>query len=172
MITEVIEVVGDFMESGGNVLWAICAVTFGMWAMIIERQWYFHFVYPKDLEQTLEKWNARTDHVSWSAHQIRRKMISELSEKLNVTLSQIRTLVALCPLFGLLGTVSGMITVFDVMALAGNGNPRAMASGVSMATIPTMAGMVAALSGLYFIQQLERFAQMEAQKAADHLIYE
>jgi biopolymer transport protein ExbB len=172
VIAGIIEVVGDFMESGGDVLWAICAVTFWMWAMIIEREWYFHLVYPKDLAKTLEQWNARSDHVSWYAHQIRRRMISELSEKLNQSLSQIKTVVALCPLFGLLGTVSGMIQVFDVMALAGNGNPRAMASGVSMATIPTMAGMVAALSGLYFIHQLERFAQMESQKAADHLVYE
>jgi biopolymer transport protein ExbB len=47
-----------------------------------------------------------------------------------------------------------------------------MASGVSMATIPTMAGMVAALSGLYFINQLERFARIETQRAADHLVHE
>jgi biopolymer transport protein ExbB len=46
--------------------------------------------------------------------------------------------------------VTGMISVFDVMAMTGTGNARLMASGISMATIPTMAGMVAALSGLYF----------------------
>jgi len=43
-----------------------------------------------------------------------------------------------------------MIAVFDVMALTGTGYARLMASGISMATIPTMAGMVTALSGLYF----------------------
>ncbi len=172
MITGVIEVVGDFMELGGGVLWVICAVTFTMWALILEREWYFHLVYPKDLHAALVEWNARTDRVSWHAKQIRRRMISELGEKLVHALQQIKTLVALCPLLGLLGTVTGMIQVFDVMALAGNGNPRAMASGVSMATIPTMAGMVAALSGLYFIHQLERFAKTEVQRAADHLSYE
>jgi biopolymer transport protein ExbB len=171
-LTQIIEVVGDFMESGGDVLWVITGVTFLMWAMILERQWYFNLVYPKNLEQTMAAWNARTDHVSWYARQIRRRMIGELSEKLDHGLLQIKTLVALCPLLGLLGTVTGMIQVFDVMALAGNGNPRAMASGVSMATIPTMAGMVAALSGLYFIHQLERFARMEAQRASDNLSYE
>lgn len=172
MIGGIFEVVGDFMESGGTVLWVICFVTFLMWGMILEREWYFHLIYPKDVAATLKKWNARADHSSWNAHQIRRGMISELREKLEHTLLQIKTLVALCPLLGLLGTVTGMIRVFDVMALAGNGNPRAMASGVSLATIPTMAGMVAALSGLYFIHQLERFAQMETQRAADHLSYE
>jgi biopolymer transport protein ExbB len=69
---------------------------------------------------------------------------------LNQNISKIKVLVALCPLLGLLGTVTGMISVFDVMAMTGTGNARLMASGISMATIPTMAGMVAALSGLYF----------------------
>ncbi len=76
---------------------------------------------------------------------------------------------ALCPLLGLLGTVTGMIEVFDVMAIAGSGNPRAMASGVSRATIPTMAGMVAALSGLIFSVQLERRSKSEASRIADQL---
>ena len=102
--------------------------------------------------------------------QIRRQLIGELREKLVHALLQIKTLVALCPLLGLLGTVTGMIQVFDVMALAGNGNARAMASGVSLATIPTMAGMVAALSGLYFSHQLDRFVKIEVQRASDHLI--
>lgn len=172
MIAEAIEVVGDFMESGGDVLWAIFTVTLVMWVFIIEREWYFHFVYKNDLAQVLETWEARGDRVSWYAKQIRRRMISELSEKLHHSLPQIKTLVALCPLLGLMGTVTGMIRVFDVMALAGNSNPRAMASGVSMATIPTMAGMVAALSGLYFIHQLEQFANNETQKAADNLVHD
>ena len=40
-----------------------------------------------------------------------------------------------------------MISVFDAMATQG-GNARSMAAGVSMATIPTMSGMIASLSGL------------------------
>jgi biopolymer transport protein ExbB len=84
-------------------------------------------------------------------------------------LTMIKTLVALCPLLGLLGTVTGMIEVFDVMAIAGSGNARAMASGVSRATIPTMAGMVAALSGLILSVQLERYARDETQRVADSL---
>jgi biopolymer transport protein ExbB len=59
--------------------------------------------------------------------------------------------------------------VFDVMAIAGSGNTRGMASGVSKATLPTMAGMVAALSGMLFSIQLERFADDEAARVADSL---
>ena len=50
-----------------------------------------------------------------------------------IRLRRIRALVALCPMLGLLGTVTGMIEVFDVMAIAGSGNARGMAAGVSKA---------------------------------------
>ena len=87
------------------------------------------------------------------------------------SLPVIRSLVAVCPLLGLLGTVTGMIEVFDVMAIAGAGNARAMAAGGSKATIPTMAGMVAALSGLAVSAQLDRFARDRTQRLADHLVH-
>jgi biopolymer transport protein ExbB len=65
-----------------------------------------------------------------------------------------------------------MIEVFDVMAISGQGNLRAMAAGVSKATIPTMAGMVAALSGFILSVQLERFARRESILVGDRLTYE
>jgi biopolymer transport protein ExbB len=57
-------------------------------------------------------------------------------------------------MIGLLGTVYGMIEVFEVLSFLGTGNPRAMSSGVAKATIPTMASMVITLFGLYFRQDL------------------
>ena len=56
-----------------------------------------------------------------------------------------------CAFVGLLGTVTGMIEVLQVMACNGGGDARAMAGGVSKATLPTMAGMVVALSGFVSI---------------------
>ena len=108
------------------------------------------------------------DHASWNSKQIRRVLISDLTSNLNWGLGTIGTLVALCPMLGLLGTVTGMIEVFDVMA-AGGGNTRGMAAGVSKATLPTMAGMVAAISGMLFHIQLERFAADASERVADHL---
>ena len=63
-------------------------------------------------------------------------------------------LIGMCPMIGLLGTVYGMIEVFEVLSFLGTGNPRAMSSGVAKATIPTMASMVITLFGLYFRQDL------------------
>ena len=60
----------------------------------------------------------------------------------------IQTLIALCPVLGLLGTVTGMIEVFDVVSFFGTGNARALASGITMATLPTMTGMAISIVGL------------------------
>jgi biopolymer transport protein ExbB len=159
----------DFLEAGGEVLVAILFVTFLMWTLIAERYWYLRRAQGKTAARVIDQWRARADRSSWHARQIRQALISRVSRELNRTIPTIKTLVALCPLLGLLGTVTGMIQVFDVMAIAGSGNPRAMASGVSRATIPTMAGMVAALSGFVFTVPLQRRAQREAGRVADRL---
>jgi len=113
--------------------------------------------------------DARQDTTSWYAHRIREAWISEASEKLDQRMLLIKTLVAVCPLIGLLGTVTGMISVFETMANQGTGNARLMASGISMATIPTMAGMVAALSGVFFSSRLETKAKMVKAKLIDSM---
>jgi len=84
-----------------------------------------------------------------------------MRERTEMFLPMIKTLVSLCPLLGLLGTVTGMIQVFDVMAVSGTSNARSMAAGVSMATVPTMAGMVAALSGVFASTWLNRKSARE-----------
>ena len=148
-LVEALSSIRDFMEAGGSVLWLIAVLVFFMWGMIFERIWYFshgHNVYVKTLA---EKWNTRKDKTSWHALQIREKLISEAKIQINKNMTMIQTCVMLAPLFGLLGTVTGMIEVFQVMAFNGGGDARAMAGGVSKANLPTMAGMVVALSGVF-----------------------
>jgi len=161
-----------FLETGGDVLLVIGAVTVVMWTLMLERFYYFYQVFPSAADDVQQKWDSRTDHSSWNAHQVRRLLVSQLRMQLEAGLPYIRVLVALCPLLGLLGTVTGMIEVFDVMAVAGSGNAKAMAGGVSKATIPTMAGMVAALSGLILSARLEQFAADEGDRLADRLAIE
>lgn len=157
-----------FMEQGGNVLWAILAVTFLMWTLIFERFWYFQSEHKRLVREAAERWESRPERRSWSAHQIREAIISEASDRIVGSLPLIQTCVALCPLLGLLGTVTGMIAVFDAMATQG-GNARSMAAGVSMATIPTMSGMVASLSGVVGSTILKRKIDYETELFQDHL---
>lgn len=165
----VLESVRDFMEAGGPVLWIILVTAFLMWILIIERYWFIRLTYPSLVKVAGKNWDDRKDHHTWYAHRIREELISRISVQLHRGLIMLNTLVALCPLMGLLGTVFGMVQVFDVMAITGSGNARLMASGISMATIPTMAGMVVALSGLYFAARLKFHAGYLTQLAADNL---
>jgi biopolymer transport protein ExbB len=158
----------EFMDQGGDVLWLIAGLTFMMWTLIFERFWYFQSEHKGLVHASTEKWESRPERRSWSAHQIRESIISEASDTIAGTLPLIQTCVALCPLLGLLGTVTGMISVFDAMATQG-GNARSMASGVSMATIPTMAGMIASLSGVVGSTILRRKIDFETELFQDHL---
>jgi biopolymer transport protein ExbB len=169
---EPVAAIRTFLERGGDVLLVIGAVTLVMWTLMLERIWYFWRVHPRDVVRVTEIWRNRAERSSWYAHQERDLLISEVRLNLGHSVGIARTLIALCPMLGLLGTVTGMIEVFDVMAIAGSGNTRAMASGVSRATIPTMAGMVAAISGMILIVQIERFAENETQRVADRLTRE
>ena len=139
----------EFFEAGGPVLWGILMVTIIMWTLIIERFWFFQYLLPQKRLEIIDEWGSINNKGDWFSMRMRDQMISEVSTETKRFLLTIETMMQILPLLGLLGTVVGMIKVFDVMTFFGTGNARLMASGVSQATIPTMAGLVAAISGLY-----------------------
>lgn len=160
-----------FFEAGGDVLWAILFVTALMWTLIIERLWFFGRLLPGRVESAGRVWSSLHVTSTWKIRAIRKQLISEISVEARRFLVLIRALMAVLPLLGLLGTVSGMIQVFDAMAFSGTGSARLMAGGVSAATIPTMSGLVAALSGLYLATYLEQRAALEVKRAEDLLVH-
>ena len=173
ILIDAFEAIRDFLELGGPVLRVIAIVILLMWILILERLIFFSTSLKSLIAETLGKWERRSERKSWTARQIRAAMISEVREKANQGLPMIQTLVALCPLFGLLGTVTGMVAVFQVMAVTGSGNARSMADGVSMATVPTMAGMVGMLSGIFLVTVLTRMMRrriglLEDEMTMDH----
>ena len=148
-ITEAFNTLRDFMSAGGSVLWLIAILAAFMWAIILERIWYFNAGHKVYMDELKSEWDSLSDHTTWKADAIKEKLISQARTEVNRYLPLINTCVALAPLFGLLGTVTGMIEVFQVMAFTGGGDARSMAGGVSKATLPTMAGMTTALSGVF-----------------------
>jgi biopolymer transport protein ExbB len=158
-----------FMERGGPVLNIIAMLLLVKWSLVFERIWYINTTHKANVKNTLAAWNARADTKSWSAHQIRTMMISKISLDVRNTLPIIEVLVTICPLLGLIGTVTGMINVFFVMAVTGGGDAKSMAGGVSMATIPTMAGMVGAISGIFASNYLKAKVDRDLELLEDHL---
>jgi biopolymer transport protein ExbB len=162
-----LDAVEALVGAGGQlVLWIFVAgVT--MWMLIFERFLFFRHRLPALTEEALKSWNERPEHRSWSAHQIRKALISRLNEKMSANLPMLKVLVPLCPLLGLVGTVSGMLEVFDSMAILGSADARTMASGVSKAMNCTMTGLAVSVSGMYPVFQFQSTIRRQTELLAD-----
>jgi biopolymer transport protein ExbB len=158
-----------FLERGGPVLLVIMAATFVMWALILERLFYFRFAHKQVAAEAIAEWRSRSDRKSKLAHWVRDKLVSEVRQKAEANVQLTKAMVALAPLLGLLGTVTGMVAVFDIMAITAGADAKAMSAGVSRATIPTMAGMVASLSGVLIVSAMDRRVSRSVQQVEDQM---
>lgn len=162
--------VQQLIDQGGVVLWAIFATCLLLWFLILERFWFLRVTFPRRLRRVMTLWQESDSGHPWCDRSLRQATLSECKLQLSENLGLIKTLIVLCPLLGLLGTVTGMVSVFEVIAVIGTSDAQAMAQGVYRATIPTMAGLVVALSGLYFSSRLQHRAAEIGDKATDQLM--
>ena len=167
--SRLLEPLKTLVEAGGSVLVVIVLVAMLLFSLALERVWYFRITYRRARRALIERWAARPDHFGWSALTLRDVWARELIGQLRRPLPWLKLLVALCPLLGLLGTVTGMIAVFDSLALTDTSQARAMADGVARATLPTLAGMAVAVVGLLFTSRLEQIIRREEQRLHDRL---
>jgi len=161
----------SLFEQGGWVLWAILAASIYMWILLAERYWFHWNQMPALRKRLYEDWLKQPASLS-PALTYRRieALVTDLRTEANRNLLALQALVAILPLLGLLGTVSGMIKVFEVITVFGTGNTRGMASGISEALVTTMAGLFTALSGLYFVSDLERRSDEVSRKLEQTLV--
>jgi biopolymer transport protein ExbB len=159
--------VGELIEGGGPFVAWIFLTCLVLWTLVIERFLYFSQVLPREAEELLARWRARTDRKSWCARQIRQSMISQLRLGMTANMRLMKVLVPLAPLLGLIGTVGGMLEVFDSMALRGSADARTMASGVSHAMICTLTGLAVSISGLYPVYYFDSRARRQTELLAD-----
>lgn len=164
----------DLMGAGGVVMWMLALLCLMFWTLVLERFWYMHKHFPRWAEERRQAWQrlCREEFSNGWPSTVRSAWIAQAGEQLLTPFIVTRALVGLFPLLGLLGTVTGMVAVFDVLAISGTGNPRAMASGVWQATLPTLAGMVLAIGGLFGLARLERNARRALGQLADQLRHE
>jgi len=145
----------DFFDRGGPGIIVLFVLAIVMTTLLIERLFFF-ISELKDLSDiSVQEVSAYKDVNSWVLNKIKSKNISVINVAANRNLLLIQGLIALCPLLGLLGTVTGMIEVFDIMAITGTGNARAMASGIAKATLPTMTGLFISIVGLFLLTAIK-----------------
>ena len=158
-------------ELGGPIVDWIFVTCVVMWCIAIERFWYFNRILPRDTASALAQWSQRTEHTSWKSRQIRKALISRLNAGMSANVQVLRVLVPMAPLLGLVGTVSGMLNVFDSMAARGSADARSMANGVSEAMICTLTGLAVSISGVYPVFYLKRKVRLETERLADKFTY-
>ena len=141
---------------GGPVLYLLFGLTFLIFLLLIDK---YIFIFIQSKAWVKEKFSSFMEinpPASTKYKFVEATLISNVKRKTASNIKILDGLIGMCPMIGLLGTVYGMIEVFEVLSFMGTGNPRAMSSGVAKATIPTMAGMVISLFGLYFRQDLNQ----------------
>ena len=158
-----------FLQTGGDVLLILFLLSILFWTLIIEKFIYQRVNYRTSSKQLRRYWKAEENSDSWAKLQLKTAQVSELSIALNSNLSLMKVIISLFPLLGLLGTITGMVNVFDSMSSLGT-NAKAMASGISMATIPTMAGMLLAVLGLFAYSQVDAVMKKEIRKLKDKVL--
>lgn len=110
--------------------------------------------------------NARNvDHVHLieTVHTAGRREVVKLERGLVV----LEIVAGISPLIGLLGTVLGMVTVFDAISTQGIGNPQVLSEGISKALVTTVAGLIVAIPALAFHSYLSRHVESLAVELQD-----
>jgi biopolymer transport protein ExbB len=193
--TDHIYQIEDFLWAGGIVMVPLLMVSVLMWALIINRTFFFRRLYRKNISRTMageyvknrefpdqvkykgaitllvteflkkRSGNSRVD--SYLLDETVLSLVSAFDKYLAV----IGVLAAMAPLLGLLGTVTGMIATFDIISVFGTGNARAMAGGISQALITTQTGLLVAIPGLYMFSFLTRKAENLKQRISSVGMY-
>ncbi len=159
----------ELFVAGGWVLVAIAAVSVVMWALILERYLFFYRVRPGLVRAIVDQWQRQRSNNPVVNSRLRDGLLNQFHGRLLTWVGTINVITAVLPLLGLLGTVIGMIKTFEVMTVFGNGNVRGMADGISQALITTMAGLLTAIAGMYFANDLQNKVERETEHLTEAL---
>ncbi len=178
MLIDLLNEAIDQIRIGGWVMYPLIITCLWMWYLIIKKTMDMHF-YMKGWRPAQECINnfGKKDFkcATWQQALIdgfvaertnRMDLNSEILDSLKAGqalyikqhLATIAMLSTIAPLLGLLGTVSGMVTTFSVIAEFGTGNAKGLAGGISEALLTTQAGLVIAVPGLFMGTYLTRKA--------------
>ncbi len=175
--------ISKYIAMGGWVMFPLIMLSFVLAFLIVERFLFFSGmakddITPDDVVEALGQTDCRRLEAGTGMHRLllaeflnARKVYNRLDKAIvdevvrrtvplfNRHMQSIGALTAAAPLLGLLGTVSGMVTTFNVMNVFGTGNAKAMSGGISEALITTQYGLVVAIIGLYVSMILVRRAR-------------
>jgi biopolymer transport protein ExbB len=116
------------------------------------------------------------EHSKWpraSAEKAVKEILIEELPQLNSHLNTLAVIAGAAPLLGLLGTVTGMINLFEVITSYGTGDPKILAAGISEALITTEVGLIIAIPVMLihnFLRNRADNIQAATEKHAMHIL--
>ena len=160
----------DFLVQGSGILLVIFASSLVMWFLIVDRYWYIFSTANRIGKHIAQQWQLVLPHkTAWECFVIRRYYISKFKHAAVANIPMIKVLVTINMLLGLLGTIVGMIAVFENLVLSEITGIRGLVDGVSQTIIPAIAGLLASLSGIFFVMQIQKKARQLTQHFASTL---
>tara|TARA_B100000497_G_C7608148_1_gene365187 strand:+ start:54 stop:545 length:492 start_codon:yes stop_codon:yes gene_type:complete len=146
MITDIFKTYSNFLYQGGPVVVILFFISIYLFVLIFAKFKHLFF----DMHHIQDEYKQNLANIKNDDLYLLNitSLKSDYKSIVKKDFYIIQTLIALCPILGLLGTVTGMIEVFDVVSFFGTGNARALASGITKATLPTMTGMAISIVGL------------------------
>lgn len=145
------------------IIWSIGLVSLVMWGLIIQCYFRFHSLKQLDLASQIHHMSVQYSSITTDElKHVQQGWISQVNQHLNLGLNEIRLCVRILPMLGLLGTVDGMMECFE--QLNNDDVLNAVSSGISQAMLTTLAGLLAAISGMYLAYNLKR----QQQKLVEH----
>lgn len=160
-----------YFHGGGMVMYPILVISAVMWTLIFERMTAFHRLEFRDLRmnelvtlgrscQDIRQGTGLRTQIGYflqqkrtGDHKLDQRLLDEcylkMLPQIDRNIAAIAVLAMISPLLGLLGTVTGMMTTFDVISVFGTGNSRALAGGISEALITTQTGLMVSIPGVF-----------------------
>jgi biopolymer transport protein ExbB len=136
----------NFIDQGGPIVFVLFFISIYLFILLAAKFKFLFF----EITEILKSFDSKVNSIEKDEFYLLNLSIQKANFKSVVLkdFTTIQILITLCPVLGLLGTVTGMIEVFDVVSFFGTGNARALASGITKATLPTMTGMAISIVGL------------------------
>ena len=129
-----------------------------MWLLIIERYLYFIFSNKHTQAQYLQRWQTTYSDVVGERWLLKSYYLSEYRSQSERGIGWIQLFTRVSLLLGLLGTVLGLISVFEMQLLAASDLNLQISGSIALAIIPTTVGLLVSLSGLLFANHLRSLA--------------
>ncbi|RUM45014.1 MAG: MotA/TolQ/ExbB proton channel family protein [Hydrogenimonas sp.] len=137
-----------YIESGGMIMEILIVMnTIGITIMLTKaiQFWRYHAQKERHAEAIVQSFSAIALEEKSEALFIIKELLQSRLKQLERGMPTIKIIATTATLFGLLGTVVGVLMAFEAIAKVGMGDPSVFANGISMALVTTVGGLIVAI---------------------------